>query len=220
MTKPTTTGLALTGLLGVRSWTAYELTHQMRRALRWAWPRSEANLYNEIKRLADQGLAAAVEERAGGRSRTRYQVTDAGRRSVNEWLGSHPPSPPQVQFEAMLRLFLADQGSLEQLRRTVADTRSQALDLAEQALPILEEYAADGVPYPDRMHLNVLFIHFYAGFVELILRWCDETEAEMDTWSGRTAGVGATPGTRRMLEDALDFYRATLRQHGRTEVGA
>lgn len=210
---PTTTGLALTGLLSLRSWTAYELTRQMRRALRWAWPRSEANLYSEIKRLAAQGLAVAVEESAAGRSRTRYEVTDHGRAAVADWLRDHPPSPPHVQFEAMLRVFLADQGSMTELRRTIAATRSQMLDLAEDALPILEDYAADDVPFPDRAHLNLVFIHFYAGFVALVLRWCDETETEMESWAGRTAGVGVTPGTRRMLDDALDFYRATLAAH-------
>lgn len=61
--------------------TAYELTQQMRRALRWAWPRSEANLYGEIKRLVPPGLAHAVEEDNGRRTRTR-QITDDGRTGV------------------------------------------------------------------------------------------------------------------------------------------
>jgi DNA-binding PadR family transcriptional regulator len=49
---------------------------------RWAWPRSEANLYGEIKRLVPPGLAHAVEEDNGRRTRTRYQITDDGRAGV------------------------------------------------------------------------------------------------------------------------------------------
>lgn len=214
MSTPSTTGQALLGLLSIRPWTAYELTRQMRRALRWAWPRSEANLYTEVKRLVPQGLADAVEEGAGGRNRTRYEITDAGRAAVADWLASHPTSPPQVQAEMLLRLFLADQGSVDDLRRTLADTRDHVVGRMEEAIPILEEYASDHPPFPERAHLNVLFIHFFAGWFRQVLAWCDEVEAELDTWGGTTAGVGLTPGTRRMLEDDLADYRATAAAHG------
>ncbi|MCL3862497.1 PadR family transcriptional regulator [Actinotalea sp. K2] len=211
---PSTTQRALLGLLSIRPWTAYDLTRQMRRALRWAWPRSEANLYNEVKRLVPHGLATAVEEETGGRSRTRYEVTDRGREEVSAWLESQPPAPPQVELEALLRLFLADQGTVDQLRRTIAETRRQMLERVEEGVVIAEDYLHDP-PFPDRAHLNVLFMHFSAGFVRLMLTWCDDVEAEIDTWPGTATGVGLTPGTRAMLEETLAYYLATLDQHAR-----
>ncbi len=211
--KTSTTANALLGLLSIRPWTAYELTHQMRRALRWAWPRSEANLYNEIKGLVPQGLAEAIEEDAGGRTRTRYEVTADGRATVASWLGTHPTSRPQLQFETLLRVFLADQGTPDDLRQTMADTRRHLIERVEEAIPILEDYSSESPPFPGRAHLNVLFIHFYATFLDAALRWCDDVEAEMDTWAGTVADVGLTPGTRRMLEDALAFYRTTVEEH-------
>src|SRR5262245_19492056 len=90
-----TTAHALVGLLAVRSWTAYELTQQMRRALRWAWPRTQANLYNETKRLVPLGLATAVEEDQGPRSRTRYEITAEGKEELAAWLRTDP-APAQV----------------------------------------------------------------------------------------------------------------------------
>lgn len=212
-----TTGHALLGLLAVRSHTAYELTLQMRRALRWAWPRSEANLYNEVKRLVPRGFAEPIEEESSGRSRTRYEITAEGRQAVADWLGSHPTSEPQVQFEALLRLFLADHGSIDDLRQTIADTRAQVLDTVGEALPIVEEYATDDPSFPDRAHLNVLFIHFFVGFFAWVLEWCDHAEDEIATWGDTTAGVGATPGTRRMIDEALDTYRQMLGDAGRIE---
>lgn len=207
----TPTTHALLGLLAVRPWTAYELTQQMQRALKWAWPRSEANLYTEVKGLVPEGLALAVEEEVGGRSRTRYEITDQGRAAVSEWLGDGPPAPIQVQFEALLRVFLADQGAPSDLAQTIAATREQVLATAEQAIPLLEEYASEQPPFPDRAHLNVLFMHFFAGLFELVLTWCDDVEAEMETWPDTTSGVGMTPGTKRMLDEALEFYRTSLK---------
>lgn len=215
MSSTTTTAKALLGLLSIRSWTAYELTQQMRRALRWAWPRSEANLYAEIKGLAPQNLANAVEEDLGGRSRTRYEITDTGRAAVASWLGEHPPAPPQVQFEAVLRVFLADQGTLDQLRQTIDDTREEMIRTMEMAIPMLEDYSSEQPPFPDRSHLNVLFMHFFAGFFDQVTKWCDDVTAEIETWPDRTAGLGMTPGTRRMLDDALALYRSNIEAHAR-----
>jgi PadR family transcriptional regulator, regulatory protein AphA len=214
---PTTTGQALLGLLSIRSWTAYELTQQMRRALRWAWPRSEANLYNEIKRLVPLGLAVAVEEEVGGRTRARYEITDDGRAAVASWLGTRPPAPPQVQAEALLRLFLADQGTPDDLRATIADTRHQIIEVMQDAILILEEYSSEHPPFPDRAHLNVLFIHFFVDYLHLVLNWCDEAEAEVDTWPDTTAGVGLTDGTRQMLVTGLARYRSTVESYNRSE---
>lgn len=206
---PSTTQRALLGLLAIRPWTAYELTRQMRRALRWAWPRSEANLYSEVKRLVPSGLATAIEEEAGGRSRTKYDVTERGREEVAAWLESQPPAPPQVEFEALLRLFLADQGTLEQLRRTIAETRAQILERMAEGVVIAEDYL-HAPPFPERAHLNVLFMHFSAGFARLVLAWCDDVEAEIDTWPGTATAVGLTPGTQRMLEQTLAYYVSTI----------
>lgn len=204
----TPTAHALVGLLAIRSWTAYELTQQMRRALRWAWPRTEANLYNEIKRLVPRGLASATEEESGGRVRTRYHVTEQGRTAVTEWL-STTPARVQVQFETLLRVFLADHGELRQLRDAIAATRGHIADIAEELLPVVEDYAGENPPYPGRAHLNALFIAFMANFFRTVLEWCDEAEQEISTWPG-TADVGHTPGTRRMVEDALAFYRSVI----------
>lgn len=210
----TTTRQALLGLLSLRPWTAYELTRQMRRALRWVWPRSEANIYSEIKRLASRGLADSVDEAAGNRTRARYEITDAGRDELAAWLRTTPPAPPRVEAEMVLRAFLADQAGPDDLRRSLGHTRVQVAEQMAEILPILHEYAGGDPPFPERAHLNVLFIHFMAGFFRHVLAWCDEVEKEAATWPA-TAGVGMTPSTRRMLDEALDLYGATVsRQAG------
>jgi len=203
---PTVTTSALLGLLSLRPWTAYDLTGQMRRALRYAWPRTEANLYSEIKQLAPRGLAEAVEEETGARVRTRYEITDAGRDAVAEWLRTEP-SPVQVQFEGVLRVFLADQGSKEELLEAIRSTRRQLVESVAEVIDVVEDYAGDDPPYPDRAHLNGLFIGYVASFVRSVIEWCDTVEAEVESWPD-TAGVGHTDLTRQMVRDALAYYRS------------
>lgn len=202
------TAHALLGLLSVRSWTAYELTGQMRRALLYAWPRTEANLYSEIKGLAPRGLAQAVDEESGARTRTRYTITDSGRAAVADWLRTEP-SKAQVQFETLLRVFLADQGTRDELLAAIAATRRHVVEDIEAVLPVVEDYASDAPPFPERAHLNTLFIAFIAAFYKCVLEWCDIAEQEISRWPA-VAGLGHTDGTRRLVNQALTYYRSVL----------
>jgi DNA-binding PadR family transcriptional regulator len=218
--KPTpdsTTANALLGLLSIRPWTAYELTQQMQRALRWAWPRSEAGIYAEIKKLGPAGLATPVEEEIGNRTRTRYEITGAGREAAREWLRTEP-AEPRVELEILLRLFLADLGEPEDLRRALAATRRQVAEQLGSLGEILEQYAGDDAPFPDRAHLNVLFMHFSTTRLTHLLNWCDAVEAELDTWPS-TARVGTTTRIRQLLELARDQQCAAVARAGPVEDG-
>src|SRR5579864_1514626 len=112
----TATSFALLGLLATRpaGWSAYELVQQMPRSLRYFWPRAERNLYDEVKLLAERGLVKGKEERVGRRPRTLYRITPEGRKALRSWLGA-PSAPLSIESEALLRVFFAEQGSLENL---------------------------------------------------------------------------------------------------------
>src|ERR1700741_3110020 len=108
--KPTPTSFAVLGLLGIQPWTAYELVAQSKRSLHYFWPRSEAHLYAELKRLVERGHAEAEVVEGRRRQRTLYTITDTGRAALNDWLGTEP-APPSLEIEGLLRVLLADQGS-------------------------------------------------------------------------------------------------------------
>jgi DNA-binding PadR family transcriptional regulator len=204
-TSDSTTTSALLGLLAIRPWTAYELTQQMQRALRWAWPRSEAGIYAKIKELEPAGLATAVEEGVGNRIRTRYEITAAGRDAAREWLRTEP-AEPRVELEILLRLFLADLGEPGDLRQALTATRHQVAEQLGSLGDILDEYAGESAPFPDRAHINVLFMHFSTGWLVHLLNWCDAVDAELETWSS-TAGVGMSPRIRQLLDRTRDLHR-------------
>src|SRR5262245_62227671 len=118
MTEPSTTSQAILGLLALKDWTTYELTKQVQRSLGWFWPRTERKLYDEPRQLVAAGWATATEETVGKRPRTVYAITSDGRKALKRWLGE-PSTPPSLEFEAMIRVFFADAGTLAQLRATL-----------------------------------------------------------------------------------------------------
>lgn len=197
--EPTATSFALLGLLGIQPWTAYELVAQTRRSLHHFWPRSEAHIYAELKRIVERGHARAdVEEGQRRRNRTRYSITPEGRVALEDWLRTEP-TPPALEVEGLLRMLLGDQGSIEDLRAAIEATGRQARELRDGSLQILDELLATGGPFPQRLHLTERVASFYGEFLRLLIEWSDETLDEVETWS-TTVDIGLTPEARARLE--------------------
>jgi PadR family transcriptional regulator AphA len=199
--QPTATSFALLGLLGVQPWTAYELVAQVKRSLHRFWPRSEAHLYAELKRLVERGHAEAEVVEGRHRQRTCYTITPAGRAALEDWLGTEP-APPALEIEGLLRVLVADQGTAKDLRAAVEATARQAKEMRAGGAMLLEELLDTGGPFPQRLHLTERAAWLYGEFVLLLIRWCDETLAEVENWSD-TSGIGLTPSARQRLEQLL-----------------
>jgi PadR family transcriptional regulator, regulatory protein AphA len=196
-----TTGLGILGLLAVRPFSAYELAQQIHRGLRYMQPASERNLYAEPKRLTAAGLVRMRREQVGRRSRTIYEITPAGRDALRRQLAT-PPAPPQLEFEALQRLIFADQGSKQDLLAALDTTSEQVQQLLEDGLQQTRGYQADGGPFPQRLHLILLFARFYTDFLLLLRDWVALARREVASWP-TTRDLGLTDGTRQMLQDLL-----------------
>jgi DNA-binding PadR family transcriptional regulator len=207
-----TTSYAVLGMLAVRPWSAYELTKQIRRSLAYCWPKAESVLYDEPKRLVRLGLATASEEPAGARTRAVYDITDAGRAVLREWLATEP-SPPRFELEPLLRLLYADHGRKRDLLAAVESARAWARAETERALAQLEQYRIDGGPFPERLHIIVLFADLCARLIETVEQWAHEAGAEVASWP-RTRGLGATPSTKRRLDEVITRAEGLLARTG------
>jgi DNA-binding PadR family transcriptional regulator len=165
-----TAGFAILGLLALRPFSAYELAQQIHRGPRYMLPASERNLYAEPKRLAAAGLVRMRREQVGRRSRTIYEITPAGREALRRQLAT-PPAPPQLEFEALQRLIFADQGSKQDLLAALDTTSRQVQQILDDGLQQVRGYQADGGPFPERLHLIMLFSRFYTDFLLLLRDW-------------------------------------------------
>src|SRR5919201_3202922 len=126
MARTSTTANALLGLLALRPrWTMWELAGQLRRNMRFFWPRAESRVYAEARRLSAEGFARAEARYTGRRRTTTYAITAAGRRRLRRWL-AQPPRPTSLECEALLRVLLADLGTHEQLLAAIEQVRIDA----------------------------------------------------------------------------------------------
>jgi PadR family transcriptional regulator AphA len=195
----TTSSYAVLGLLAIRPWAGYELTQQATRSLRFAWPKSERLLYAEPKKLVEHGLATAAQESVGQRNRTVYTITDQGRSALTAWM-STAPQPPVLEAEALLRLLFAENGTVDDLIAALDQMAADAAEMYEQVVAINVGYLDGQHPFPERVHLSVLFATFQLELFDLIVRWADFAKAEIETWP-TTKGLGMTDRTEAILND-------------------
>ncbi len=188
-----TTSLALLGLLATNpsGWSTYELAQQMRRSLRYVWPRAERNLYDEAKLLAERGLAQATHGRVGRRPRTTYTITPQGARVLRTWL-SQPSAPLTLESEALVRVFFADHASIDDLLAAIRSVRVEAEETEREVADMVRTYDTDGGPFPDRLHVIALMGQLLFLHREALRRWADWAEIEVSTWTNTTLGDGAT----------------------------
>ena len=195
MSRPTTTSFAVLGQIALASGSAYELTKRMRRNYRFFWPRAESRLYDETRRLVDAGLARAERSFTGRRARTGYSLTPSGRRALEAWL-AEPPAPGWAfQYEPLLRVFLGNFGTTEQMLVAIRQARADANELFAVADAVAADYAAGVAEGQPNVHVRALVYEFLWRQADAIAAWADRAAAEVESWDG----LPAEPRAERAL---------------------
>jgi PadR family transcriptional regulator AphA len=177
----TTTSYAVLAQLAVRPWSTYELARQRVRYFRYVWPRAESAIYREVKRLAAMGLVEAKREYVGRRPRTVYSITEPGRQTLREWLAT-PVSPFAMDFEAMLRLFIAPLGTKEQLVATLEQVRSDAQEMLRFGGAVKQEFLEGRAVLQDQVYLRALAVDFFISLLNTVDGWAERTLSEIRGW--------------------------------------
>jgi DNA-binding PadR family transcriptional regulator len=203
----TTTSYAVLGLLAVRPWSSYELTQQMDRSLGRIWPRATSKLYEEPKKLVGHALARASTERTGRRSRTVYAITPKGRRALAKWL-QDPGDGPVLEFEQLLKVFFAENGTTSDALETVRAAQEWARRQCAESLAVGERYVSGEGPFPERLPELQLASRFLTDFYVLVWEWAEWATGVVETWPDRPADAHAD---QHELEETVARARRALR---------
>jgi DNA-binding PadR family transcriptional regulator len=173
----------------------------MQRSLHQFWPRAERKIYDEPKRLVRLGLATAIKASTGRRPRTLYQVTPAGRRALRRWMATES-APPQFESEAILRVFLADQGSKADLLAAIASMHAEAEVSMSHGAQRCQAYLSTGGPFPERLHIIALMARFLTELADAYERWATWAMGEVESWPDTKSAAGWDPSpTFRLVVD-------------------
>jgi PadR family transcriptional regulator AphA len=178
----TTTSYAVLAQVAVHPWSTYELAQQRIRYFRYVWPRAESAIYREVKRLSAMGLLHGKKEHVGKRARTVYSITERGREALREWLAT-PVSPFAMDFEAMIRLFVAPLGTKEQIVTTLTQVRDDAREMLRFGGEVKQEFLEGIAVTQDQVYIRALAVDFFISLLRTVEAWAERTLAEIDSWA-------------------------------------
>jgi PadR family transcriptional regulator AphA len=162
-------------------------------SLRNFWPRAESKLYEEPRKLVAHGLASVRTDAVGRRPRSVYTITPAGRTALAAWL-DEPGEGASLEFESLVKVFFAEQGSKEQLVATLGhiaeEQRARVVTDAAWARRYLEGEGA----FPERLAVLSLVGRLQADFNDMVERWAAWALDAVAGWPDDLRSAPPAPG--------------------------
>jgi PadR family transcriptional regulator, regulatory protein AphA len=202
-TRLSPTSYALLGLLDIEPFSAYELTKYMKRsALARLWPRTEASLYREPKVLVEHGFARSRVEHDGGRQRTVYRITPAGRRALRAWL-DEPGDGFRFECEAAVKAFFGDAGGLDALRANLGVLRDQHHELLAAKDEVLTDWLDGRIRFPQRIQYTAMSADLIARLDRAVGEWAGDWLARIGDWERTDLHAVSEEQARSLLAESI-----------------
>ncbi len=211
-TKLSPTSFAILGLLARKPQSAYELNSIMQTSLiRVFWPRAESHLYSEPKKLLLHHYVTEHKEQVSGRNRTVYTITELGRDCLRTWLRSEENPDLRMQSELMLKLILADGGSVSGAESAIHQSLRASQEDLREAIAGVGHIVSDTPEKSEGMPYNGIAVNLMADMLIARLNWSEfALESLSKTSDGsndadrRELGKAAYAEALRKMERALD----------------
>jgi PadR family transcriptional regulator AphA len=181
--RVTTVAYACLALLADGPLTASQIVSGMERlGIRLFWPRAASRVYEEPRRLCEQGFAQVVGPRASGRG-TVYEITEEGRRALRGWL-DQPGLPPSIEYEALLKVHCGDHGSTAQLLAQLEAVKDHVVRGFVRLMGIAATVGTEGPRNPGAARIRAMVFQYSAWDVTMRARWVIDAERYVRGWDG------------------------------------
>ncbi|WP_458110166.1 PadR family transcriptional regulator [Bacillus zhangzhouensis] len=176
---------AILGLLDQRELTGYDMKKHFEDSLGQFWSAKHSQIYPELKRLTEEGYIEFDIHIQGKKLEKKvYQITEAGKTELHQWLRTKDPIPETTKDEFMLKTFFIssmDKKEAVDLFTHQLLERTKKVDMLEQKLNALteEDTSAELLHSAQFGHYLVLTraIEREKGYV----RWLQKTLELMDS---------------------------------------
>ncbi len=157
------TAKVILGMLASHPRTGYEIKSLADNSTRFFWTASYGQIYPELRRLADAGLIEGTSSPTGGRQRTVYQLTRAGRHELKRW-HELPAEVFEYRDEGLLKLFFSDAVDPERAAEIARQLSERATEIGDELREV--EAQAEG-KYPG----GYTVLRFGIAFNDFIAEW-------------------------------------------------
>ncbi|MGW5364807.1 PadR family transcriptional regulator [Actinopolymorpha pittospori] len=181
----------------------YQLRTEFEQATGATWPLNIGQVYTTLSRLERDGFVAG--NGADDEGRIRYEVTEAGRTELAQWLATPVSRQPRPRDELAIKLALA-------LTVQGADVRSIVQKQRTATVRALQEYTRLKRDADEGDLSWLLVVESMIFQAEAEVRWLDHCEARLVRTASRGPDRGRTRATgsgRTTSDDAADAAHTT-----------
>ena len=171
MTELSKPAYVVLGMIATGRRSGYAMSRTAKEATRHFWATSDGQIYPQLKSLADEGYITGERESQGGRERVVYSLTAKGREALDEWLNSGGRTHFELRDEGLLRLFFAEELSVDQLRAQIEVMRRRH----RRAIEHLEDLR----PKAGDMACAHLTLRYGLDLHAFSIDWYDRLDAEL-----------------------------------------
>lgn len=151
----------------------YDIKQWVDGSVRFFFAASFGQIYPELKKLKAGGLIEGVANDTGGRARTEYTITPAGREVLRGWL-LEPESRLEMRDEGILRIFFSSELTKDERIAKLHELRAERVASLD-ALRVVEENTRDHIsPMP------CLVLDYGLGLHQYVIDWCDRAIKEVE----------------------------------------
>lgn len=172
------TKYAVLGLLSRRPQSGYDMRKQYMGSAGNFWSESYGQIYPILKQLEAEGLATfTVDHNEGRPDRKVYQITEAGREALREWLVS-PAETFRYRVEVLLKVMHGIEVGPEMTIEHVQRFRKEHEALLQRYGGITEQLKEQ---YRDAPNLQYSLLTVSCGehVSQAFIEWCDEAIARL-----------------------------------------
>lgn len=171
---------ALLGVLILGPATGYEIKQTIEKWLNHFWCESYGQIYPNLKRLVEGGLATVkTEVQVGKPNKNIYSITDSGRQVLTEWLMKPITSLPPAKNEFLLKLFFGKNIPLEKNIEQVKQHKQRMLEIS-QFFDHLKMNAATHYEEEAETIYRSLTLNYGQAAVKGIIEWCDDCILQLE----------------------------------------
>ena len=190
MNLPTTSYILL-GMLSSHECSGYDLKLLLDKHVHHVyWSPAKSQIYGELRRLEQAGLATMTEVEQTNRPDKRlYRITPAGREALQQWLANPDVEPDVFKSPLLLHLFF---GHLLPRQVLIAhlERRQQKLTAELQGYEKRERELRDKMQAPEvETHIPFLLLtlQFQSSMLQAAMTWTTEAVAQLKRWKETAA---------------------------------
>jgi DNA-binding PadR family transcriptional regulator len=195
--------VALLALLSIRPMTGYEILRHHARALEPWWETPRTQIYPKLRELQRRGLIEhewVVQESKP--NKRLYSIGPAGSEALASWLGS-TINVPEMRHHMMMRLFLGNLLSIEEMSRLLIAYRDRMAARAESFRQAKERFSRSlSGPYRASVFFELLSLDHLIAMTDLEVTGTDKALAAL-----RRIGSDDALASAEQASDLLDAIR-------------